>query len=109
MNPLIVATAVIVKAVLQVLAGVVNEGEAGNTTKLAVSSQKSGAGAIYFTIQQPVALGKKTPELLMVPPPVTDQVPPVELFCVKVTLPPPIQLLTGLINKVGANGRAGDS
>ena len=92
---------------MHVLAGIVNDGEAGNTTKLAEPSQPDDA---YFATQQPAVVGLKTPvEGSIVPPPVTDQEPPEPPVCVKVTLPPPTQELVVVTFKVGVNGMSGES
>lgn len=109
MNPEIDATAVILaNAALHVLDGVVNDGEAGNTTKLSEPSQPEDA--IYLATQQPAALGLKTPVAgSIVPPPVTDHVPPEPPVCVNVILPPPIQELGAVTVKVGVNGMPGES
>jgi hypothetical protein len=83
-------------AVLQVLGGGVIVGLDGKTTKYAVSEQMVGCAALKIALQHPGVVGVNTPvDALIVPPPLTNQVPPGGVtFSVNVTGPPPTQEFT---------------
>ena len=92
-----------VNATLQVFAGGTSTGAAGYTTKLFVSVHP-GPGVVYVAVKQPAAPGVNTPEeLLIVPPPLTVQLPPfAPPDCVNATVPPPTQELTVVTTGKGA-------
>jgi hypothetical protein len=94
-KPATVATVGNVKAALHVLAGAVNTGAVGNTTKLFVSLHPGVVPEVYVAVKHPAVDGVNTPLLAsMVPPPLTAHVPPgAAPVCVNVTAPPPIQEL----------------
>ena len=96
LNPETGVTVGKVNAVLQVLAGALRTGLAGNTTKYAVSEHIVGCAATKMALQHPGVVGVNTPvDALIVPPPFTDQLPPAGVtFSVNVTGPPPTHEFT---------------
>ena len=93
-NPDTAVTVGSVNAALHVFAGTANIGAEGNTTKFFVSLHAT-PGVVYVAVKHPAVLGVNTPVLeLIVPPPLTVQVPfAAPPDCAKVTVPPPIHAL----------------
>ena len=83
-----------VSAALHVLETTGADGAAGKTTNDFVSVQFA-TGVVYVAVKHPAVVGVNTPVAgSMVPPPDTDQVPPVvPPACVKVTVLPPAHAL----------------
>jgi hypothetical protein len=75
LKPFTAGTAGNVNAVAQVLAGATSVGAAGNTTNSLLPEHCEGSGVEYVAFQHPGAKGVNSPEELIVPPPLTAQVP----------------------------------